>query len=71
MAKKKAAKKKRIDPHLACYSYPNCDEGGSGCVVVDGDNAEPYGYRDEPEWLKEAERQGVMIVRVEKLNPNG
>ena len=34
------------DPHLGCYSYPNCDIDASGCTVLNGDDAEPYGHRD-------------------------
>ena len=34
------------DSHIACYSYPNCDIAPEGCVVVNGDYAEPYGHRD-------------------------
>ena len=34
------------DPHIVCYSYPNCDEAPSGCVVENGNDAEPYGHRD-------------------------
>ena len=35
-----------IDPHLGCYSYPNCDEAPTGCRVVMGEDVEPIGYRD-------------------------
>jgi len=35
-----------VDPHLGCYSYPNCDEAPNGCRHVMGDDAEQYGYRD-------------------------
>jgi len=34
------------DAHVACYSYPNCDEAPRGCVVKNGRNAEQYGHRD-------------------------
>lgn len=34
------------DPHVACYSYPMCDEDPNGCVVLCGDDAETYGHRD-------------------------
>ena len=34
------------DPHLACYSYPNCDIDPNGCTVLNGLDAEPYGHRD-------------------------
>ena len=34
------------DEHLGCASYPNCDEGGLGCRVRHGANAEMYGHRD-------------------------
>lgn len=35
-----------VDPHIACYSYPNCDEAPMGCRVMHGEDAEPYGHRD-------------------------
>jgi hypothetical protein len=35
-----------FDPHVACYSYPNCDEAPLGCCVRMGSNVEPYGFRD-------------------------
>ena len=35
-----------IDPHLACFSYPNCDEAPIGCCVVMGKDVEPIGHRD-------------------------
>ena len=38
-----------IDPHLGCYSWPNCDEAQLGCVVACremGLEPEPYGHRD-------------------------
>ena len=38
--------KDKPDRHLACYSYPNCDEAPMGCTVRMGSRAEPYGYRD-------------------------
>lgn len=34
------------DPHIACYSYPNCDEAPMGCSVRMGDDVEQYGHRD-------------------------
>ena len=34
------------DPHLGCYSYPNCDEAPNGCSHVMGKDVEQYGYRD-------------------------
>lgn len=34
------------DEHLGCASYPNCDEGGFGCRVRHGANAEMYGHKD-------------------------
>ena len=33
------------DQHIICYSYPNCEEAPLGCVVRNGLDAEPYGYR--------------------------
>ena len=35
-----------VDPHLGCYSYPNCDEAPNGCRHVMGDDVETYGHRD-------------------------
>lgn len=37
---------KEDDPHIACYSYPCCDEAPNGCKHVMGDDVEPYGHRD-------------------------
>ena len=34
------------DPHLGCFSYPNCDIDPNGCTVLNGADAEPYGHRD-------------------------
>lgn len=34
------------DPHLGCFSYPNCDIDPNGCCVLHGMDAEPYGHRD-------------------------
>lgn len=33
------------DPHVACYSYPNCDLAPLGCYF-ETDDPEPYGHRD-------------------------
>jgi hypothetical protein len=33
------------DEHIACYSYPNCDEAPLGCIVSQGSQAESYGHR--------------------------
>tara|TARA_R110002020_G_scaffold43870_2_gene126952 strand:- start:3044 stop:3550 length:507 start_codon:yes stop_codon:yes gene_type:complete len=44
--KYKVLKIKYVDPHIACYSYPNCDEAPSGCNHIMGQDAEPYGHRD-------------------------
>lgn len=38
--------KKTLDDHLACPSYPNCDEDPNRCRVLMGDDVEPYGNRD-------------------------
>lgn len=35
-----------VDPHIVCYSYPNCDEAPMGCHHVMGDDVEAYGHRD-------------------------
>mgnify|MGYP001196039497 CR=1 FL=1 len=34
------------DPHIACFSYPNCDEAPLGCIAVMGGDVEPYGNKD-------------------------
>ena len=44
--KYKVLKIKYVDPHIACYSYPNCDEAPNGCKHVMGDDVETYGHRD-------------------------
>jgi hypothetical protein len=44
---KEVVKTKQLhdDDHIACFSYPNCEEGPRGCIVLYGDEAEPYGHR--------------------------
>ena len=50
--KKKKAKSCDIDgssyeySHVACPSYPNCDEDPNGCRLGMGDDVEEYGMRD-------------------------
>jgi hypothetical protein len=34
------------DFHIGCFSYPNCDLAPNGCVILNGDKAEQYGFRD-------------------------
>ena len=34
------------DPHIACFSYPNCDEAPLGCIAVMGSDVETYGNKD-------------------------
>ena len=34
------------DPHLSCYSYPNCDLAPTGCRVEMGDDVEEFGFKD-------------------------
>lgn len=34
------------DPHIGCFSYPECDLSPTGCVVLHGSDAEPFGYKD-------------------------
>ena len=36
----------KFDPHIVCFSWPNCDEFPLGCVVRNGLDAEPYGHKD-------------------------
>lgn len=33
------------DEHFHCFSYPNCDIDPTGCTVLNGKDAEPYGHR--------------------------
>ena len=44
--KYRVLKIKYVDPHIGCYSYPNCDVAPNGCTHVMGDDVEPYGHRD-------------------------
>jgi len=44
--KKPVKRKRKTDPHLGCYSYPNCDIDPNGCCVLMGAEVEPYGARD-------------------------
>ena len=51
MSKKKLRyrknKKKKVDKHIACPSYPVCEEAPLGCVVQQGiGNVEWYGHKD-------------------------
>ena len=44
----------KIDPHLMCPAYPNCDEDPLGCRHETSDeNLEWYGHRDAKEWINE------------------
>jgi hypothetical protein len=36
----------KLNPHVACYSYPDCDINPNGCRVENGNDAEPIGWRD-------------------------
>ena len=38
-------KRTRSDPHVGCYSWPNCDLMPLGCRLAT-DDPEPYGFRD-------------------------
>lgn len=33
------------DNHIACFSYPFCEEDPRGCIALYGDKAEPYGHK--------------------------
>lgn len=33
-----------FDPHVGCFSYPNCDEAPLGCSYQNR-NPEPYGHK--------------------------
>jgi hypothetical protein len=39
--------KNKLDKHLGCPSYPNCDEAPMGCIVQSEEDVEWYGHRDE------------------------
>ena len=39
-------RKRNVDPHIGCFSWPNCDEDPNGCRLLMGDDVESYGYRD-------------------------
>ena len=43
--KDKIFKSKKMDYHIGCYSYPNCDIDPNGCHYQRGE-AETYGHRD-------------------------
>ena len=34
-----------LDPHLGCYSYPDCDLNPNGCKILMGKDAEPFGHK--------------------------
>ena len=41
----KVLRREEVDDHIACYSYPNCDEAPNGCSHVMGKDVEKYGHR--------------------------
>ena len=45
---KKVPKQKRekIDKHLGCPAWPNCDEAPMGCYYATGGKPEMYGHRE-------------------------
>ena len=43
--------KEKVDSHLGCFSYPNCDIDPLGCTVCN-DDYEEYGHRDNKEVQK-------------------
>ena len=44
--KNKKIERHERDIHIGCPSWPNCDEGPLGCVILQGVNVEWYGHRD-------------------------
>ena len=34
------------DPHVGCFSYPNCALAPTGCCLVMGDDVEEFGWKD-------------------------
>ena len=42
-------RKKKIDPHLGCFAWPNCDEDPNGCYLLMGSDVESYGHQDPPD----------------------
>lgn len=36
----------KYDPHIGCFSWPNCEDDPLGCYVVMGKDVETYGHRD-------------------------
>jgi hypothetical protein len=47
MKNKPNKRRNKLDKHLGCPSYPNCDEAPMGCVVQSREDVEWYGHRDE------------------------
>ena len=43
------SKLQKVDRHIGCPAYPNCDESPLGCAVLQGKNVEWYGHRDKTE----------------------
>jgi hypothetical protein len=41
------SKNKTLDPHVGCYSYPNCNIDPNGCCLMMGDDVEEYGFKDK------------------------
>ena len=47
MKNKPNKRRNKLDKHLGCPSYPNCDEAPMGCIAQFGEDVERYGHRDE------------------------
>ena len=47
MKNKSNKRRNKLDKHLGCPSYPNCDEAPMVCIVQSGEDVEWYGHRDE------------------------
>ena len=47
MKNKSNKRRNKLDKHLGCPSYPNCDEAPLGCIIQSGRDVEWYGHRDD------------------------
>jgi hypothetical protein len=46
LEKRKKDKEEKIDRHVGCPAWPNCDINPNGCSVLMGNAVEWYGHRD-------------------------
>ena len=59
------SKLQKVDRHIGCPAYPNCDEAPLGCAVLQGKNVEWYGHRDK---TKNSVDYDIKITK--KINKN-